>query len=230
MKKNTLICSLLLVFCLASSKYTPTSDYTIRKVQGWKVLVNNELSSGHPQLAKDVLKLLKFQLYQITRAVPDEALKELRRIPIWVEYKAPRHQCMCYHPSKQWLSNNGFNPQKARSVEIANAENFLKWTIGQPWMVLHELAHSYHHCVLGYDNTEIREAYQKAVETKQYESVLHIAGKSKRAYALNNDQEYFAECTEAFFGTNDFYPFLRAELQQHDPNMYKLLNELWKVE
>jgi len=230
MKKITLICSLLLVFCLASSKYTPTSDYTIRKVQGWKVLVNKELSSGHPQLAKDVLKLLKFQLYQITRVVPKKALKELRRVPIWVEYKAPRHRCMCYHPSKQWLSNNGFNPQKARSVEIANAENFLKWTIGQPWMVLHELAHSYHHCVLGYDNTEIREAYQKAVESKQYESVLHIAGKSKRAYALNNDQEYFAECTEAFFGTNDFYPFVRAELQQRDPNMYQLLNKLWKVE
>jgi len=252
MKKITLICSVLLVFCLASSKYTPTSDYTIRKVQGWKVLVNNELLSDHAQLTKDVLKLLKFQLYQITRAVPDEALMELRRlkfqlyqitravpdealmelrrIPIWVEYKAPRHRCMCYHPSKQWLRNNDFNPQKARSVEIANAENFLKWTIGQPWMVLHELAHSYHHCILGYDNTEISEAYQKALESKQYESVLHIAGKSKRAYALNNDQEYFAECSEAFFGTNDFYPFVRAELQQHDPNMYQLLNELWKVE
>jgi len=229
MKKITLICSVLLVFCLASSKYTPTSDYTVRKIKGWKVFVNNELSSGYPQLAEDTLKLLKFQLYQITRVVPDEALKELRRIPIWVEYKAPRHLCMCYHPSKQWLSNNDFNPEKARSVEIANAENFLKWTIGQPWMVLHELAHSYHHCVLGYDNTEIRKAYQKAVETKQYESVLHIAGKPKRAYALNNDQEYFAECTEAFFGTNDFYPFVRAELQQHDPDMYQVLKKLWKV-
>ena len=225
-----LICSVLLIFCLASSKYTPTSDYTIQKVQGWKVLVNNELSSSYPQLTKDVLKLLKFQLYQITRVVPEKALKELRRVPIWVEYKAPRHRCMCYHPSKQWLSNNGFNPQKARSVEIANAENFLKWTIGQPWMVMHELAHSYHHCVLGYDNAEISRAYKKAVESKKYESVLHIAGKSKRAYALNNDQEYFAECTEAFFGTNDFYPFVRAELQQHDPNTYQLLNKLWKVE
>jgi len=67
-------------------------------------------------------------------------------------------------------------------------------------------------------------------DSKKYESVLHIAGKSKRAYALNNDQEYFAECTEAFFGTNDFYPFVRAELQQHDPLMYQLLNKLWKVE
>lgn len=229
MKKTMIICSMLSIFCLASAKYTPTSNYNVQKIQGWKILVNNELLTGHPQLAKDTLKLLRFQLYQVTRVVPKEALEEIRRIPIWVEYKAPRHPCMCYHPSKEWLSNNNFNPEKAKSVEIANAENFLTWTIGQPWMVLHELAHSYHHCVLGYDNKKINQAYKKMVESKKYEAVLHIAGKPRRAYALNNDQEYFAECSEAFFGTNDFYPFVRAELKQHDPDMYQVLKELWKV-
>ena len=228
MKKVVLICVVLSIFCVASGRYTPTADYTVRKIEGWKVLVNNQLLSGHTRLAEDVLKLLKHQLYQITRVVPDKPLEELRRVPIWVEYKAPRHPCMCYHPSRQWLSEHDFNPEKERSVEIANAENFLKWTIDQPWMVMHELAHSYHHCVLGYDNTEVREAYQKAVESKRYESVLHINGQSRRSYALNNDQEYFAESTEAFFGTNDFYPFVRSELQHHDPHMYQLLKKLWK--
>lgn len=230
MKKVVLICIVLLVFCVASSEYTPTTDYTTRKIEGWNVFVNKQLLSEHAPLAKDVLRLLKFQLYQITRVVPDEALKELRSVPIWVEYKAPRHPCMCYHPSEQWLRNNGFNPDKERSVEIANAENFLKWTIDQPWMVLHELAHSYHHRVLGYDNTEINKTYKKAVESNRYESVLHISGRPRRSYALNNDQEYFAECTEAFFGTNDFYPFVRSELKQHDEDMYNLLVKLWEVE
>ena len=211
-------------------KYPPTSDYTAREIEGWKVLVNNQLLSEHVQLTDNVLKLLKHQLYQITRVVPEEPLKELRRIPIWAEYKAPRHPCMCYHPSRRWLREHDFNPEKARSVEIANAENFLKWTHGQPWMVMHELAHSYHHCVLGYNNAEVNKVYRDAVKSKQYESVLHINGRPRRAYALNNDQEYFAEATEAFFGTNDFYPFVRSELQQHDPNMYQLLKKLWKVE
>ena len=230
MKKVVLICVVLSVFCAAWGKYTPTSGYTVQEIEGWKVLVNKELLSDHAELCEKVLKLLKHQLYQITRVVPDNAVKELRRVPIWVEYKAPRHPCMCYHPSRQWLASHDFNPEKERSVEIANAKNFLKWTIDQPWMVLHELAHSYHHCVLGYDNTEVREAYKKAVKSKQYESVLHINGRSRRAYALNNDEEYFAEATEAFFGTNDFYPFVRAELRQHDPQMYQLLKKLWKVE
>ncbi|KPL06474.1 metallopeptidase, partial [candidate division BRC1 bacterium SM23_51] len=70
-------------------------------------------------------------------------------------------------------------------------------------------------------------AYRQAVQEGRYASVLHISGKTKRHYALRDHKEYFAEATEAFFGTNDFYPFVRAELKQHDPGLYKLLEEVW---
>jgi dipeptidyl-peptidase-4 len=53
-------------------------------------------------------------------------------------------------------------------------------------------------------------------------------GKTEKAYALNNDQEYFAEATEAFFGTNDFYPFTRDELKEHDPEVFQVLEEVWR--
>jgi len=46
---------------------------------------------------------------------------------------------------------------------------------------------------------------------------------------LDNEREYFAECTEAFFGRNDFFPFTRDELEKHDPEMFKLLRKLWQV-
>ena len=39
--------------------------------------------------------------------------------------------------------------------------------------------------------------------------------------------EYFAESTEAYLGVNDFYPFVRAELNRHDPRMYRLLRKIW---
>ena len=35
-KKITLICTVLSIFCLAPTKYSPTSDYTVQKIQGWK--------------------------------------------------------------------------------------------------------------------------------------------------------------------------------------------------
>jgi len=42
---------------------------------------------------------------------------------------------------------------------------------------------------------------------------------------MTNAKEYFAESTEAWFGVNDFYPFVRAELKQFDPEMHALLLE-----
>ena len=48
-----------------------------------------------------------------------------------------------------------------------------------------------------------------------------------KAYAMRDPKEYFAECTEAFFSRNDFYPFNRTELQQHDPDVDALLVRLW---
>jgi hypothetical protein len=201
-----------------------------KAIEEWKVLVNKRLlDNEHRELADKTLKLLGDHLYRITRVVPSAALAKLRTIPIWVELAHPRHPCMCYHPSADWLREHGMNPQKAGSVEIANAKNFLAWTQEQPWMVLHELAHGYHHQVLGYDNAEIHACYKQAVAAKTYEAVLHWDGRKVRHYALTNDQEYFAEATEAYFGTNDYYPFVRAELKQHDPKLYDLVEEVWGV-
>jgi hypothetical protein len=48
-----------------------------------------------------------------------------------------------------------------------------------------------------------------------------------RHYGLNNHKEYFAEATEAYLGVNDFYPFVRGELKEHDPRMYKIMEKVW---
>jgi len=209
------------------SEYKPTSNYTIQNIEEWSVYVNNLLLNEEKVLGCEVLGLMRVKLYDINRTVPKPALEKLHEVPIWLEAENKQVTCACYHPSREWLSEHGFNPAKAKSVEIGNAINFIKWTIHQPSMVLHELAHAYHHRVLGYDNPDIRAAYEQAVESKSYESVLRYDGQKARAYALNNDQEYFAELTESYFGTNDFYPFVRAEIMRNDLQMYETLKKLW---
>jgi len=211
----------------AKLKYEPTSDYTRQNIHGWPVYVNNRLLNEKKELGNEALELLRVKLYEINRAVPRTTLERLHKIPIWMEYKDRRCPCACYHPSKEWLTANGYNPEKARSVEIANAATFLNWTHIQPSMVLHELAHAYHHQVLGHGHPGIRAAYKHACQSKSYEAVLHYAGKTGRAYAMNNPKEYFAELTEAWFGTNDFFPFVRPEVIQHDPQMAKVLENVW---
>ena len=121
------------------------------------------------------------------------------------------------------------NPEKQKCVELANARNFLEWTLEQPWMVLHELAHAYHHQFLnkGFNNRRVKAAYDRAMKSKIYQKVLRINGRDEKAYAATNPMEYFAEASEAFFGTNDFYPFVRSELKHHDPAAYDLLESLW---
>ncbi len=57
--------------------------------------------------------------------------------------------------------------------------------------------------------------------------MLHIRGADCRHYALTDPKEFFAEMTEAYFGTNDFFPFVRAELQRSDPETFALLEEIW---
>ena len=65
------------------------------------------------------------------------------------------------------------------------------------------------------------------VNQGDYEEVLHINGKMRKHYALTNQMEYFAETTEAYFGTNDFHPFVRGELLKVDPIGAELMQEIW---
>jgi len=228
MKKIRLIITSIIVLSGATAMFSGAGDiYTVKKIRGWTVQVHNQLLNSEKDLGGKVLDLLDAKLMDINRVVSPKALEQLHKVLIWVDVDNENFPCAVYHPSPKWLSEHGMDPRKARSVHISNAKNFLKWTIEQPSMVLHELAHAYHHQVLGYDNPLIKQAFKKAVDGGLYKSVMRYNGEMQRAYALNNDQEYFAELSEAFFGVNDFYPFVKAEVMQHDPDMYKILPELW---
>jgi hypothetical protein len=212
----------------ATKQPIPTSQYETRIVEGWTVRVNRTLLREQSELGDRALKLLAAKLYDITRVLPEKPVAELRKVPVWLGVDDGPNDRAQYHPSPDWLTKHGFNPDKAKSVEIGNAKRFLTTAIEQPAMVLHEMAHAYHDRVLRFDHPDIRKAYDNAKAEGKYESVLRITGMKERHYALTDPQEYFAEGTEAFLGTNDFFPFVRAELRLHDPGLFKLLDEIWR--
>lgn len=213
----------------AATGFVPTSQYGTRRVQGWTVRVNRDLLAPESRVGAEALKLLDRKLADIKAQVPAPAVARLQKVMIWLGVRDGHAPCAEYHPSREWLAENGYNPEKARCVEIGSAERFLDWSKSQPAMILHELAHAYHHQFLGYDYAPIKDAYRKAVESKRYESVARNNGKTERAYALTDEKEYFAEVTEAFFHRNDFYPFDREELQKHDPDAAAMLRAAWGV-
>ena len=136
---------------------------------------------------------------------------------------------MQYHPGKGWLINNGQDPELVKHVHIPVASALYDrqmWS-KHPYVVLHELAHAYHDQVLGFSHREIRETFNHARKAGIYDRVLDHRGVTLKHYGMNNEKEYLAECTEAYLGVNDFYPFVRAELEKHDPKCYELMEKIW---
>ena len=206
-----------------------------RHVSGWTVLVSKDLLTAEPALTARALELLKVQLDEITRVVPAIAVTELQKVKLYlsVEYPdtPPRAE---YHPDSGWLRDHQRDPAMAKGIEFTNVRIFEAETRRMPNFALHELAHAYHDRVLGNDEPRLIAAYENAKAGGTYDRVLRQDSEGRqrldRAYALANHKEYFAECTEAYFSRNDFFPFDRTELKAHDPAMAALIEQLWKVE
>ena len=205
--------------------FTPTSEYEVAKVRGWKVLVDPRVVKK-PELKKAALREIEAQLYRIERLVSPEAVEAMRKTIIWLEESAEYRSS--YHPGRRWLIGNGINPDKEKSVEIASAAEMVNKPGYRPEMLLlHELIHAYHDQVLGFDHPAIIEAYDRVLESKKLETVRHIRGGLRKHYALENAKEFFAEMSETYLLANDYYPFVRAELRESDPETYVLLKRIW---
>ena len=202
----------------------------VQEIEGWTVHVDPQMLEGeHSEEGARALKMLANHLQRIAILLADEQLAKMQKLEIWIEHHHPALSSMQYHPNPGWLKNHGHDLRLAKKVHIPRAKSLLSrhQMIKHPAVVLHELAHAYHDRYLGFDNSRIIEVYKKAKAAGIYEKVLLFNGKKVRHYGLNDHKEYFAEGTEAYFYRNDFYPFVRAELKEHDPALHDLLAEIW---
>jgi len=209
---------------------TPTTDIVTRPIHGWTVHIDRTMLEGpHQQTGGRALRMLGNHLERIALLVEGEPLEQLRKMEIWIEHQHPVLRTMQYHPSAGWLRQHSHDPRLHKKVHIPRARDLLSRAqlIKHPAVILHELAHAYHDQQLGFGEPRIRAAYRAAKAAGNYERVLAHTGETVRHYALTNHKEYFAEGTEAYFYRNDFYPFVRAELEQHDPGLHALLAEIW---
>ncbi len=220
---------LALALSLPADPPKPTS-HTTRDLEGWTVHVDDRLLKGDDEpLGRRALKAMEAQLFAITLVLPEEKLKRLRRVPIWLDRTHGKLTPAQYHPSANWLADNGYDRALAKCVHVPDAKYFAeaRHQREQPWAMLHELAHAYHDQVLDFENKEVKDAWKKVVEGGRFKSVLHIDGKDRKHYALTNQMEFFAEMTEAYFGRNDFYPFNSGELRRAEPEVFDLLAKIW---
>ena len=220
-----------------NSSASKKSQYITRDVSGWSVHINQGLLDSAADLTELAIKLLQVQLDEIVVVVPASSVAELKKVPLWISPEYPATQPRAeYHPAAKWLRENNRDPAMAKGIEFTNVRIFEAETRRMPNFALHELAHAFHDRVLplGFGNSEIKAAYGVAKQSGKYDKVERRDSEGRtrfeRAYAMTSPQEYFAESTEAFFSRNDFFPYNKKELIQHDPETAKLMADIWGVE
>ncbi len=202
----------------------------IKDVEGWRIAVEPKLlEKENKEVADKAFVALADHLQPVKFMLPEAKVKELQKLSIRLELNNQRLGSMQYHPSTSWLRANRHDPALVKHVHIPRARALYDrgmWA-KHPYVIMHELAHAYHDQVLSFNNRGIIGAYEAAKKAGIYEKVMLYTGRTVRHYGLNNHKEYFAESTEAYLGVNDFYPFVRGELKEHDPRMYRIMEKVW---
>ena len=222
--------ALLCVRAFAAEKTPLPTAHTNRNIEGWNIRVDDRLLKGDgAEIGERALKLLGARLVAITTIMPEPALTKLRAITIQLDLDYGGLRPAQYHPGADWLKAQGYPANLVKCVHIPQAEDFLSpfENHRMPWVVLHELAHGYHDQVLGFDNAKVKAAWQKFRDGGKYATVLTSPGYNREHYGITNPQEFFAEMTESYFGSNDFYPFVTGELKQAEPEIFNLMAEVW---
>ncbi len=224
----------------AAAEQAPTASGVVREVRdvgGWQVHIDTRLLTEKPAATEKALLLLDGQLAELAEVVPKAAVARLRQVPLYFSPRYPNAGPRAeYHPGAGWLRDNGRDPVMAKAVEFTNIDDFEAECRRMPALVLHELAHAYHDLTLpdGHGNPTVKAAYERAVASGRYDRVERRDSEGNvrldRAYAMTNPAEYFAETSEAFFSTNDFFPFDRQQLQAVDPAGCTMLATLWGVD
>lgn len=190
-------------------------------------------------LGVKAIKYMKEDIDHIISIIPEEALKVMRKKPIWMERNNKHNSSAAwYHTWEGYPASIGDLKEKGKCVEITNYDYYITWSDqNQPLMVLHELCHLYHDQGLGGENNQvIKHAYDNAKNNGLYKEIWYRFNtkdlqpqwiKTKDAYCMVTVWEYFSELSEAYWGENDYYPFNYEQLKEHDPVGFAMMETIW---
>lgn len=208
------------IYIFGPSNY---NDYGFLEIQKNKIFYDKQ--SLKDQSFVPVIKYLNNRLENMNLKLPQKFLNFNYTVNI-VFGKAGAN----IKPEAKYNSiNTNILPPQKGAVVFENMLNSLYETgnFNQSEILIHEMAHAYHDQVLGFGFKPIVDTYNDAINSGRYQLVKHTKYPDGKAYATTNYIEYFAEITEAYFGTNDYFPFNREDLKNYDPNGYQLVESIF---
>lgn len=226
---------------VTESAYTVDKDgYATYEYKGFTYKFKKDVIGT--DAAKKAMTKVQKDIDQILTIIPDEAVKVMQKKPIWFEENNTKNTSAAwYHRGAGSGLSFGGLAAKEKCVEITNYKYYVDWTAqNQPFMVLHELCHLYHDQGLGGDaNSDINMAYNNAKNKGLYKTYYYRTSLSdqkgtayeesgtNKCYCMNDAWEFFSEMSEAYWGENDYFPFNYAQLKQHDPVAFSVMEKIW---
>lgn len=177
----------------------------------------------------------------------EDSTAAIKSIPALQTYMATLKECM---PAIIYSSITPdtlkYNPNSTSVQYVPQSENDSIWGVvigntlkpfsdslnrsNQPILIANIYARKVYHELLSNEEQENIQTIYNSVKGKY--NKVYYAGKRKLTKdvtptAQNSALDYFAELTEAYLGTNNFYPFDIEELQRFDKQGFELMKSIW---
>jgi len=123
------------------------------------------------------------------------------------------------------------DPRWRSALVIYSADNYLRqsehWSVQ---LLVHEFAHAWQLEQWPEKQPDILASWQAARNGGLYRSVKDVNGTVlESAYALQNQLEYFAELSCAYFWRGEYEPLDREALRRYDPVGFAMLEKMWGI-
>ncbi len=197
----------------------PTSKYNFSKEGGMTLAIHKDEASrgGNASLA---IKLIKENLAQFEATVSSTALGRFAKDTLWVEDHGPAIKF-----------EEAADREHAGSVIVGNVVAYYDLVKNnQPGLLFNYLARQYYARYLSAEAKTNLTAHFGTINDK-YKKVYGTNGiklvREQVSDATKSVADYFAENTEAYLSTNNFFPFDYHELERFDPVCFATLQESW---
>jgi len=226
-----LMCSLLLL-CHESgytqekqgNKKNGNKKYSTYSIENFKCFISDEVmqENSDSKWVNKPLDLLSRSLRKVNEVYPENAKVLFHKIYIFVDWNKPGALGLYSQgprgPSDPKTHFNCIDINGMKFVTEKNNDKKLQPNNTATLVLLHELAHCYHHQVLGWNHELIKDAYQNAKNQKLFDL---------KSYLMSSDKEYFAELTTAYLDKHYSVPKTREEIKEKDIQGYGLMGKIW---
>jgi len=203
----------------AFRKYASLNGYQI------DIIAEEKLLKENPKVLDKAAKKLERTTLQAIAAFP-------RRIQ--AEFNDIQYYLFSGNESKtggrkggQWYfhKGNSISALFDDSIVVRSAKGYLNYSDTHAVQTaIHELSHAYYWYHRKRLLQPVDDAFKQAVSHKLYLNVKHRSGRLiKKAYALTNRREYFAELSKIYLAGNHYFPFTAEELKAYDSLGYHVI-------